>query len=194
MFRFPSCQVGSTTDCQKFYSVDTAQTIPPFPAALVSDPLQIYKGAQLNWTKRHFWKYNSAAGLAALNLQDPWNLFLAGSDNILISFVLQAEPKYWTNPAHETRIIHNPSVIWPNLNPTIIVIIVLNVIVACHLTKSLSGYLHCHHFRKPHALWEEKSLSSVFSVFTPTSWHRKVSRSINWDIVRALTESVEEID
>ena len=94
LYLFPSCQVGSTTDCQKFYSVDTAQTIPPFPAALISDPLQIYKGAQLNWTKRHFWKYNSAAGLAALNLQDPWNLFLAGSDNILISFVLQAEPKY----------------------------------------------------------------------------------------------------
>ena len=94
LYLLPSCQVGSTTDCEKFYSVDTAQTIPPFPAALVSDPLQIYKGAQLNWTKRHFWKYNSAAGLAALNLQDPWNLFLAGSDNILISFVLQAEPKY----------------------------------------------------------------------------------------------------
>ena len=129
LYLFPSCQVGSTTDCEKFYSVDTTQTIPPFPAALVSDPLQIYKGAQLNWTKRHFWKYNSAAGLAALNLQDPWNLFLAGSDNILISFVLQAEPKYWTNPAHETRIIHNPSVIWPNLNPANIVIIVITVTI-----------------------------------------------------------------
>ena len=45
LYLFPSCQVGSTTDCEKFYSVDTAQTIPPFPAALVSDPLQIYKGA-----------------------------------------------------------------------------------------------------------------------------------------------------